>query len=109
MTGDLWTDITRRLDLLDIALREIKERGRDYANAEAEYRSALASTILKLKEQGMAATITPDLARGTKHVANLRLDRDCKEALYKAALEAINTYKLQIRVLESQLEREWRG
>lgn len=107
--NDLWTDIKRRLDLLDIALREVKERGREYATAEMEYRTALAETILQLKAKGTAATITPDIARGTRHVANLRLDRDCKEALYKAALEAINTYKLQIRVLESQLEREWRG
>ena len=105
--SDLWSEIQRCLDLLDVALREIGKRGAEYANAEAEYRSALATKILELREEGLPVTITPDVARGTHHIAMLKLDRDCKEAMYKAALEAINTYKLKIRILEAQLQREW--
>lgn len=109
MIHDLWTEIQRRLDLLDVALREIGKRGAEYAEAEAEYRAALSSKILELRADGMPVTITPDVARGTQHIAKLKLDRDCKEALYKAALESVNVYKLQIKVLETQLDREYRG
>ena len=104
---DIWTDIQRRLDLLDVSLREIGKRGADYANAEAEYRSALSEKILELRSDGMPVTITSDVARGTPKIAKLRLDRDCKEALYKASLEAVQVYKLQIKVLEAQMNREY--
>ena len=30
-----------------------------------------------------------------------------KEAIYKANQEAINIYKLKIRLLENQISREW--
>ena len=35
------------------------------------------------------------------------LERDCTEVLYDTCLEGINATKLQIRVNEAQLEREW--
>jgi hypothetical protein len=47
------------------------------------------------------------LARGNERIANLKMNRDVKETLYKSALEAINVYKLQIRLISEQLEREW--
>lgn len=105
--NDLWTDIQRRLDLLDVALREIGKRGREFAEAEEKYRAALATKILELRADNMPVTITPDVARGTQHIASLKMDRDCKEALYKASLESVNVYKLQIKVLEAQMQREW--
>lgn len=104
---DLWQDIQYRLDLLDVAVKEIGARGKAYAEAESAYRTALATEILRLRERGEKVTITPDLARGNPHVAALKLERDCAEALYKAALEAINVGKLRIKILESQLQREW--
>lgn len=106
---DLWSQINRRLDLLDVALREVGKRGREYAEAEAAYRAALSTKILELRADKMPVTICPDIARGTAEIARLRLDRDCKEALYKAALESIQVYKLQVKVLEAQLDREYRG
>lgn len=105
----MWDDIQRRLDLLDVSLREIGKRGAEYAEAEAEYRTALASKILSLRDDGFPVTITADVARGTREIAALKLKRDCAEALYKAAQEAVNVYKLQIRILETQFNREWNG
>lgn len=105
--NDLWAEIESRLKLLDSALHEVSARGQIYARAESDYHYALASEMLRLKADGTPATMVRDVAIGTEKVARLRLDRDCKEALYKAALEAIQVYKLQIRVLENQLQREW--
>lgn len=107
---DLWANIQERLDWLDEAVRSIRFRGRDYAEAESTYRSALAKEILRLRdEEGYPVTLVPDLARGNPDVAQLKVERDCAESLYKSALEAINVNKLRIKVLENQHDREWRG
>lgn len=107
---DLWQDIQSRLDLLDEAVKQIRFRGKDYAEAEAAYRSQLAAEMLHLRdEEGYPVTLVPDLARGNEDVAALKVERDCAEALYKSALEAINVNKLRIKVLEQQHDREWRG
>lgn len=107
---DLWQEIQHRLDLLDEAVKAIRFRGKDYAEAEAAYRSKLATQILHLRdEEGYPVTLVPDLARGNPEVAQLKVERDCAESLYKSALEAINVNKLRIKVLEAQHDREWRG
>ena len=43
-----------------------------------------------------------DLFRGVRTVK-----RDVAETIYEANKEAINTLKLQIRILDTQLSREW--
>lgn len=108
--NDLWTDINKRLDLLDVAVKEVGSRGRAYAEAESEYRTALASEMLRLRDdEKYPVTLCPDLARGNRKVALLKVKRDTSEALYKASLESININKLRIKILEAQLEREYRG
>lgn len=106
--SDLWSEITDRFALLDTALAEVGRRGADYASAEASYRTALAAEELRLRaDEKMPVTLVPDVARGDREVALRKVKRDCAEASYKAAVEAVNVYKLQVRVLEAQYEREW--
>lgn len=52
-------------------------------------------------------TIISDICRGSTQIAGLRFERDCAEVVYKSAMEAINSMKLQIRLMDSQLGREW--
>ena len=44
---------------------------------------------------------------GIPEVAELRFKRDCCEAVYKANVEAIQAIKLEIRIINEQLSREW--
>ena len=44
---------------------------------------------------------------GVKEIAELRFKRDVADTVYQANLEAINSIKLQIRILENQISREW--
>lgn len=104
---DLWGQIEDRMRLSELALRELGPRATAYAEAEKAYRVKLADTMLRLKAEGTAATMVGDLARGDKEVARLKVARDCAEALYKAAAEGINVYKLEARLLDNQLAREW--
>ena len=108
MSGqDLFTELRDRQTLLERALGELGKRGRARANAEHDYRVALAQEMLKKRDAGYPATLIGDLCRGEKHIARLKFERDVADTMYAAALEAINAYKLGIRVLSEQIDREW--
>lgn len=81
--------------------------GTKYAKAEAEYKIELAKTALKLKDDGMAVTMINTVIHGTGKVPNLRMERDIAEVMYKTAQEKIQSVKLQLRIIEAQIEREW--
>jgi len=103
------TEVWRRSEMLEVALKECKVRGKAAAEAEQTYRVALAKKILELREASYPATLIGDLARGDKEVARLKFERDCSEVVYDNAQEAINVYKRQIDVLREQIDREWKN
>lgn len=103
------TEVWRRAEMLEVALKECKTRGRAAAEAEQTYRVKLAEKILALRDNGYPATLIGDLARGDKEVARLKFERDCAEVVYENAQEAINVFKRQIDVLREQIDREWKN
>lgn len=105
--NDLVTEIGNKSRMLDVAIAELKKRGQKYAESEKAYRIALARRILEEREKGTPVTIISDICRGSTQIAGLRFERDCAEVVYKSAMEAINSMKLQIRLMDSQLDREW--
>ena len=92
---------------LDVAIKQLRRNGTAYAEAEKDYKIALRQEALKLKSEGKAITLIPLIVYGQENVALLRMKRDIAEATYKANQEAINSVKLQIRILDSQITREW--
>lgn len=104
---ELIEQVRQKTALLDKALKESKERGIASADAEQAYKVALSKAMLIEREKGTPVTIISDICRGQEEIAALRRERDIAEALYKAAKEAINVYKIQLRVLQEQVEREW--
>lgn len=104
---DLLNEISAQSRKLDIALSEAGKRGRSWAEAERKYRVALKQKILVERDKGTPVTIISDICRGSEEIASLRFYRDVAEIMYKSALEAINVYKLQLRLLENQADREW--
>ena len=96
MSGvELMQELSAKVSLLDSALQQLGNRGRAYAKAE--------------QDKGTPVTIISDICRGNAEIAGLKFNRDVAETSYKAALEACNVYKLQIKVLENQIDREYRG
>ncbi len=96
-------------DFLTFALSEYKKRGKDYAEAYKKYRVLLSQELLKLKAEGMPVTIAYDIARGTEQVANAKEQEIITECLYKSCQEAINTYKLQIKILQENINKDIQG
>ena len=94
-------------NLLTSALSEYKKRGQEYAKAYKNYRMLLSQELLKLKAEGMPVTIAYDIARGTEQVANAKEQEIITECLYKSCQEAINVYKLKIKILQSQIDNDY--
>lgn len=107
--SDLMLELQEKTKLLDKAVYSIVEKGRAYAQAEHDYKVALSKRILAHRADGMPVSIISDICRGEPEIADLRLKKDIAEVQYKATSEAIQNYKLQIRILDAQIEREWRG
>lgn len=104
---DLYNEIQEKCRLLDNSIKMLRKTGSDYAKAYTDYRVALAKELLVLKNEGYAITLAGDIARGKQEIAHLKFEEISKEAIYKANIESINVLKLQIKVLENQLEREY--
>lgn len=96
-------------NLLTSALIEYKKRGQEYAKAYREYRVKVAQKLIELKAEGMPVTISYDIARGDEEVAKAKEREIITECLYKSCQEAINTFKLQIKVLQAQIDTEYRN
>ncbi len=94
-------------NLLTSALGEYKKRGQDYAKAYKEYRIKVAQKLLELRAEGMPVTIAYDIARGDEDVANAKEREIITESLYKSCQEAINVYKLKIKILQNSISNEY--
>ena len=103
----MWEEIEKYNNLLETAVTEMKSRSRKLAEAEYHYRIALSKRLTELRAEGQAVTHLADIARGEPEIAKLRLNRDIAKGLYDSSQEAINVYKIKIRVLENQYAREW--
>jgi hypothetical protein len=66
----------------------LREAYKMFAESEEIYRVGLATRIVELRAEGVAATLCADLARGEKDVAVLRRKRDIAEGVKEAAAQA---------------------
>lgn len=106
---DLVNELHDKTKQLDVSIRQLRKSGTEYAQAERDYKVLLRSECLKLRDEGMAVGMINMTAYGIPSVAEARFKRDVAEAVYKANQEAINSIKLQMRLIEGQLQREWSG
>lgn len=106
---DLYTELTELRDGLNNAITILKQRGQHKAMAERDYRVALQKEMLALREEGIPVTIINDLARGNEEVANLKIARDVSETLYQTALQYIYATKINIEIVQNQMDAERKG
>lgn len=104
---DLYNELQTKIKELEISIRQLRTSGTAYAQAEKDYKILLRQECLKLRDSGMAIGMIDKTCYGIPSVAEARFKRDVAEAVYKANLEAINSIKLQMRLIENQLQREY--
>lgn len=105
---DLIEQRNKAIKTMQSALELLPKRSKEYAEAEKNYRVELRKEMLFLRNDGYPATLVSDLARGKKEIAELKEKRDIAESLMKSANEAINVYKIEVKLIEEQIKREWK-
>ena len=104
---ELYEELQAKTKQLDASIKLLRQNGTAFAQAEKDYKVLLRQECLKLRDEGMAIGMIDKTCYGIPSVAEARFRRDVAEAVYKANQEAINSLKLQMRLIESQLQREW--
>jgi hypothetical protein len=104
---ELHEELQIKTNQLDASIKQLRKNGTAYAEAEKAYKILLRTECLKPKDEGMAIGMIDKTCYGIPSVAEARFKRDIAETVYKANQEAINSIKLQMRLIESQLSREW--
>lgn len=105
---DLFNEIQNLILKLNQSIKLLAKYGKELAEAERDYKITLRQEALKLRnDENMPVTLINQIIYGIPNVAEKRFKRDVAEAMYQTAQENINVSKLQLRVLENQLQREW--
>lgn len=104
---DLWQEILEKQNMLDKAIKELAQNGYNLAEKERNYKIAVNKKALELRSQDVPVTLINQIIYGFENIAKLRFERDTADVKYNANQEYINTIKLQIRILEGQLSREF--
>lgn len=104
---ELWEELDIKNRQLDQALLTLRKNGIALAEAEKDYKEAVSKECLRLRDEGMAVTLISQVIYGLPSISTLRFNRDVALTVYNANQEAINVKKLQIRLIEAQINREW--
>lgn len=104
---DLFLELESKRKALDVSIKKLRESGTNLAQAEKDYKILLRTECLKLREQGMPIGMIDKTCYGIVSVAEARFKRDVADTIYKANLEAINSIKLEIRIIQNQIEKEY--
>lgn len=103
---DLYGELWLKLRQLDWCVKQLRVNGSKLADAEREYRIRFRAECLALRDEGMPVTLIQLTAYGVPEVAELRHERDEAQITYDANRDAINAIKLEIRVIDNQIQRE---
>lgn len=107
---DLVNELFDLTNELNASIKKLAENGRKLAEKERDYKITLRTEALKLREdKQLPVTLITQIIYGVPEVAKLRFERDVAETIYNTNQEHINCTKLKMRILESQIQREWGG
>ena len=104
---ELLEELQIKSSQLEQALKTLRQNGIALAQAEKDYKEMVSKEVLRLRDEGMAVTLIAQVIYGLPTISTLRFQRDCAKSVYEANVEAINVKKLQIRLIEAQINREW--
>lgn len=105
--NDLIIQLERIRTDLHTSMQMLRKNGEALAIKEQEYQVAKTQTVLLMKDAGCTMTEIQLSIKGRPEVAPKLLERDIAKAMYDANMEHINVAKLELRILENQISREW--
>ena len=104
---DLMNELDRMKDELHRSMKMLRTNGETLAKKEHEYQLIKAKVWRVLKAEGWTSTDLNATIKGQPEVAEAMFERDNAKVMYEANQEHINVVKLEMRVIENQIAREW--
>lgn len=104
---DIVNELQYKQKMLDNSIKSLRKTGIEFAEAEKQYKMAVCKKALELRKTDMPVTLIQLTIYGYPEIANLRFKRDSAEAIYFANREAINGIKLEIKILQEQINKEY--
>ena len=105
--SDLLIELQKLKNDLSTSMQLLRKNGEDLAQKENDYQIAKTQTVLLMKDAGCTMTEINLSIKGRPEVAPKLLARDIAKAMYEANMEHINVAKLELRIIENQIAREW--
>lgn len=81
------------------ATKMVLQQADQKAQAEMMYRKELAKEMMKLRDTKLPVSLIGDVARG--NLAELKMERDTAEAVYKATLSSMRAMEVQVSALQT--------
>lgn len=106
---DLCGELMEDRRLMKAAVSEASARGREYAAKKADYYSKKSAAALKMKADGMPVTLIEAAVKGVPEVAAAMLEMQCAEAVWRAAMKAVDVYRDDCRIVYDQIRRAQAG
>ena len=97
-----------RKDLNSI-IGELNKAGYEKAKTEYTYRVALSKELLTNRDKGLPVTLNNDVSKGNEVIAKYKFDRDVADTVYEATLEKLRAIKIELGIVERQMEAIRRG
>lgn len=104
---NLILEIQQKRTELATAEKMLDEAGETKARTEKAYQMTKSAEVFKLRDQGMPVGIIDMTIRGIPSVAEARYQRDIALGKHEACKENVNILKLELRLLDAQVSREW--
>ena len=105
--SDLISELTLKTADLNTCIRQLRKTGTAFAEAERAYQVKKAEVALRLRDEGMPVGLIEMTIKGHPEVAPMMFKRDVASVIYDANKEATQSYKLQMRLIENQIQREY--
>lgn len=103
MQYDYFQEMNQKRHELDVCIKELRKNGTALAEAERAYKIKLRECALRLRSQDMPIGLIDKTIYGVPEVADLRFQRDVCQTVYDANKDAINSIKLQLRLISAQI------
>lgn len=100
-------EIQEKINELEVSIKALRRTGSEYAEAEREYQKTKWKKALELRDKKVPISLICMGIKGEPEVADALYKRIVKETIYEANKDHINATKLELRLLEGQLSREW--
>ena len=104
---DLLQEMNSMKAELHRSMKMLRKNGEEMAQAENDYQTIKAKEWVLMEGAGCPTTKIKETIKGQPRVAEALLKRDLAQIMYEANQEHINVVKLELRVIENQIAREW--